>query len=106
MFTSTPSRRKQGKGAPGYLHDVTYAFMRQMINGLGTEQTQFVTTTTDKVYNAVCKMKRATPKTVDLGMDAQGHWVGDSQANEVMLYFHGECCHQVPTPSTSKVVAL
>lgn len=89
MFTSS-SRRKQGKGAPGYLRDVAYAFMRQMFDGLGTEQTQFLIPTTDKVYNLVTKAKRITPKTVDLGNGAQGHWIGQSQANNVMLYIHGK----------------
>lgn len=90
MVTSTSRKRKQGKGAPGYLRDVAYAFMRQMFDGLGTEQTQFLTTTTDKVYNYISRTKQATPKTVDLGSDALGHWVGDSQANNVMFYIHGE----------------
>lgn len=89
MFVSS-SRRKQGKGAPGYLRDVAYAFIRQLFNGLGVEQTQFLTPTTDKVYNYVTKMKRAAPKTVDLETGAKGHWIGHSQANNVMLYIHGE----------------
>lgn len=89
MFTSS-SRRKQGNGAPGYLRDVGYAFIRQMFNGLGVEQTQFLTPTTDKVYNYVTKMKGATPKTVELEAGAKGHWIGLSQASNVMLYIHGK----------------
>lgn len=66
--------------------------MRQLFNGLGAEQTQFITSTTDKMYHYTTVAKGETPKTVDLGSDAQGHWIGHSQASKVMLYIHGKFC--------------
>lgn len=88
LFTS-PKKRAAGHGASGYRRDVAYAGMREMLGGLSAQQVQFMTPTTDKMYNMVTKAKKATPKTVDLGDGAQGHWIGASQANHIMLYFHG-----------------
>lgn len=105
LFTS-PKKRAEGHGASGYRRDVAYAGMREMLGGLSAQQVQFMTPTTDKMYNMVTKAKKATPKSVDLGGGAQGHWIGASQANHIMLYFHGTYLHMrieqriVPAHST------
>lgn len=94
MFTS-PSHRAKGKGAPGYRRDVAYAGIRELLGGLSPAQVQSMTPTTDKVYKLVAKAKGDTPNSVDLGDGAQGHWIGASQANHIMLYFHGMSLHLV-----------
>lgn len=72
--------------------------MRQMLDGLGTEQTQFLIPTTEKVYTFVTKLKSAIPKTVDLSDGALGHWIGDTQANNVLLYLHGMYITHIKPP--------
>lgn len=82
--------RRVGKGAPGYRRDVLYASMRQLLGSLSPAQVQFLSPTTDKVYNMVAKAKGAMPKTVELGENAKAHWIGDYSPKYVMLYLHGE----------------
>lgn len=63
--------------------------MRELLGGLGAEQIQFLTPTTDKMYKYVAKAKKSVPASVDLSEGAQGHWIGNPQAHFVMLYSHG-----------------
>lgn len=86
---TSPIRRSKGQGAPGYRRDVAYAFIRQLLAELGAKQVQFLTPTTDKMYNRIAKRKGKIPKSVELPEDAKGHWIGKPQARSVMLYSHG-----------------
>ncbi|KAJ4387511.1 hypothetical protein N0V93_008104 [Gnomoniopsis smithogilvyi] len=86
---TSPLRRSKGRGAPGYRRDVAYAFIRQLLAELGAKQVQFLTRTTDKMYNRITKNKGKAPNSVQLPEQAKGHWIGNPQARFVMLYSHG-----------------
>jgi hypothetical protein len=50
---------------------------------------------TNKIYDMFVKKARVLPQTVDLGHGAQGHWVGDRNADNVLVWYHG-------TPPTAR----
>jgi len=50
-----------------------------------------LTPSTTNMYKILCKKHNKKPNTVDLGDGARGHWIGDSNARSVMLYFPGMC---------------
>lgn len=54
---------------------------------------------TDKVYNAYAKSAKAIPQTVDIGLGAKGHWIGDENAKNVLIWYHGNI--QAPLLQTS-----
>lgn len=83
-------RRSKAIGAAGYRRDVAYATIRALLAELGAKQVQFLTPTTDKMYIRVAKRKSKTIKSVELTENAQGHWIGNPQAQYVMLYSHGK----------------
>lgn len=85
-----PSQKKpKEQNALGYRRDVCYTVIRGILGGLSTEQVQWVTPTTDKMYYQVAKMKCVTPRSVELPEGAQGHWIGSPQAAYVMMFAHG-----------------
>lgn len=46
--------------------------------------------TTNKIYDQYIKKTRQLPDTVNLGNGALGHWVGDKNAENVLVWYHGK----------------
>jgi hypothetical protein len=46
---------------------------------------------TSDTYTAFMEGKGQTPETVQLAHGAVGHWVGDKNAKNVLIFYHGEC---------------
>ena len=44
---------------------------------------------TNVVYETFAKSKGFTPQTVTLDHGALGHWIGNKDAKNVLLYYHG-----------------
>lgn len=44
---------------------------------------------TNKIYEIYIKKTRQMSETVDLGHGALGHWVGDKNADNVLIWYHG-----------------
>lgn len=82
-------KRTEGKGASGLRRDALYAYLRPLLAGMSAQQTQAVAPTTDKTYAMIAKTKGVKPTSVELPEGAQGHWIGDPNAQYVMLYSHG-----------------
>lgn len=45
--------------------------------------------TTNKIYEQYIKKTRQLPDTVNLGNGGLGHWVGDKNAENVLVWYHG-----------------
>jgi hypothetical protein len=89
-FTSPFVPKKKGKGRT-YRRDVLYAMLREVLTGFDVWEGQYLQPGTDKVYKSVAKRRKWKASSVDLEFGAKGHWLGESDAEYVMLYSHGEC---------------
>lgn len=45
---------------------------------------------TDVIYNRYARARDFMPDTVALAHGAQGHWVGNKNATNVLIWFHGK----------------
>ncbi|KAJ5689829.1 hypothetical protein N7462_004221 [Penicillium macrosclerotiorum] len=66
-----------------------YAIFRQATARLSPTQMQAILPRTNKVYDRYAKQTGLSAQTVDLGDGALGHWVGDRDATNVLIWFHG-----------------
>jgi hypothetical protein len=72
---------------------VLFAALREILSGFSTEEGQYLSPPTDKVYKSVAKSKKWKEHSVDLEHGAKGHWLGHHDAKYVMVYFHGKLIH-------------
>ncbi|CAL5869952.1 uncharacterized protein PFLUO_LOCUS4185 [Penicillium psychrofluorescens] len=66
-----------------------YAIFRKVTARMSPSQIQFVSPTSDKIYNRFAKKSGRVPESVELGHGALGHWIGDRNAPNVLVWFHG-----------------
>ncbi|CEJ61738.1 hypothetical protein PMG11_10260 [Penicillium brasilianum] len=66
-----------------------YAIFRQATARLSPAQMQAILPPTNKIYEQYVKKIGVKPQSVDLGHGALGHWVGDRDATNVLIWFHG-----------------
>lgn len=45
---------------------------------------------TDVVYEQYARSARVKPVTVVLGHGAKGHWIGDTNSQTVLIWYHGK----------------
>ena len=77
------------KGARSFRWDVFYAMLREVVSGFNVAEGQKLTPGTDWVYKRVAGSQQWRAQSADLGDGAKGHWLGHSDAEFVVLYFHG-----------------
>ncbi|KJZ71916.1 hypothetical protein HIM_08672 [Hirsutella minnesotensis 3608] len=77
------------EGAPTYLLHICYAVLRRSTRRLSVAQLQWILPGTDQSYLKYCKQVKAAPRSVDLPHGARGHWIGDPDADNVLLWYHG-----------------
>jgi hypothetical protein len=80
---------KGSTGAPTYFKDVIFSMMRVQLAGLDTAQERYMNGTTTPVYLKWAQDNNIVPESVTLASGAQAHWIGNSTAQKVILYFHG-----------------
>ncbi|PVI02934.1 alpha/beta-hydrolase [Periconia macrospinosa] len=80
---------KGQKGAHNYFKDVSFSMMRTQLGSLNTAQERYLNGTSTPVYLKYAKDNGFTPESVTLPGGAQAHWIGDSSAKKVILWFHG-----------------
>jgi len=85
-----------------FLH-LGYAILRKVTARMSPSQIQFVSPTSDKIYNQFVKKSGLAPQSVELGHGALGHWIGDRNAPNVLVWFHGEPLP--PTPAGDQPIA-
>lgn len=80
-----------------------YAIFRQATARLSPAQMQAILPPSNKIYERYVKKVGVKPQSVDLGHGALGHWVGDRDATNVLIWFHGkQSIQNVQLTSTSK----
>ncbi|PIG84305.1 alpha/beta hydrolase fold protein [Aspergillus arachidicola] len=76
-------------GASGYGLHIGNAALRKLCNRLSAEQFQYMNGPTRSVYETFLQKKGLQPETVPLKHGAQGHWIGNKNAKNVVIYYHG-----------------
>ncbi|KAM3544862.1 hypothetical protein ARSEF1564_002181 [Beauveria bassiana] len=71
-----------------HLH-VANTTLRKATHRLNPLQLQLVSPNTDIIYNQYARARNFKPDTVALAHGAQGHWVGNKNATNVFIWYHG-----------------
>ena len=71
-----------------FLH-LGYAVFRKATARLTPSQLQYVSPPSHKIYEIYTKKTGALPQSVELGNGALGHWIGDRNAENVLIWYHG-----------------
>lgn len=95
------------KGTPTYFLHVTYAMMRKAVTRLSILQLQYakpcqaskdytmliavrwLSPTTNEVYQQYTRQHDIIPQSVELAHGSKGHWIGNKQAKNVLVWYHG-----------------
>ncbi|KAJ5638906.1 hypothetical protein N7528_001296, partial [Penicillium herquei] len=75
--------------AKSLLLHVGYAILRKLTTRLSILQLQLVLPGSSKVYNQFAKRVGYQPLSVELGNGATGNWIGNPQATNVLIWYHG-----------------
>ncbi|OAR00664.1 hypothetical protein LLEC1_04826 [Akanthomyces lecanii] len=71
-----------------HLH-IANTVLRKATHRLEPLQLQLVSPNTDIIYQRYARSRNFEPDTVALAHGAQGHWVGNKNATNVLIWFHG-----------------
>ncbi|KAH8598102.1 prolyl oligopeptidase-like protein [Bisporella sp. PMI_857] len=88
LFTG-PIRSKETKGSGPFYRYVALTAMRTTTRRASPKQIHYLMDPTDDAYLAACKKRGFSPKSEVLGDGTQAHWIGDSNADKLVLNFHG-----------------
>ncbi|KAJ5247711.1 hypothetical protein N7468_002694 [Penicillium chermesinum] len=66
-----------------------YAIFRQATARLSPRQLQFILPPTNKIYERYARKSGQVAETVELEHGGLGHWVGDRNATNVIVWYHG-----------------
>ncbi|KAL1961041.1 hypothetical protein VTO42DRAFT_4929 [Malbranchea cinnamomea] len=80
--------RSQRQAKTLFLH-IGYAIFRRSTVRLSPRQLQYILPSTNAVYRQFARKTKQPPQSVELGHGAAGHWVGDSNAENVLVWYHG-----------------
>ncbi|CRL22773.1 unnamed protein product [Penicillium camemberti] len=80
----------RGKASPKrYDHHILAAVIRKIVDRRSTRQTQYLVPPTSATYETIMKKRGLQPETVALPHDTEGHWIGNKNAKNVIVYYHG-----------------
>lgn len=83
-----------------------YAIFRKATARLSPRQLQFILPTTNKIYDRHARKTGLVNETVKLEDGGLGHWVGDRNATNVIVWYHGKHAqrlHIIPIHHTDLV---
>ncbi|KAL4893632.1 Alpha/Beta hydrolase protein [Aspergillus ambiguus] len=86
MFSGLWRSKKYPKS---WLLHVGYAIFRKATTRMSIAQMQYIMPPSNKVYDLYVRKAKKTADTIDLGHGGLGHWVGDRNAENVLVWFHG-----------------
>lgn len=66
-----------------------YAIFRRATARMSPSQMQFILPGSVTVYNRFAKGVGYQPQSVELSHGASGHWIGDPNATNVLIWYHG-----------------
>ncbi|KAJ6180979.1 hypothetical protein N7519_011440 [Penicillium mononematosum] len=80
----------RGKASPKrYDHHVLSAVIRKIVDRRSDRQTQYLSLPTSAAYESVMKKRGLQPETITLPHNTEGHWIGNKNAKNVIVYYHG-----------------
>ncbi|KAM3465664.1 hypothetical protein MY5147_009226 [Beauveria neobassiana] len=77
------------RDAPSYYQHVAFSVLRKCTERFSPSQMEWALPLTDEVYNIYARSAGAVPRTVELCDGAKGHWVGNPDAKNVLIWYHG-----------------
>ncbi|KAI1207991.1 Alpha/Beta hydrolase protein [Annulohypoxylon truncatum] len=80
---------RESSGAPTFKRYVLYAGMRAVVENMTIRQFQAINPSTTEAYETVAKRKRFRSDIVKLPDGSLGCWVGDRNAETILVWFHG-----------------
>ncbi|KAF2111572.1 Alpha/Beta hydrolase protein [Lophiotrema nucula] len=80
---------KGQKGAHNYFKDVMFTMMRSQLGSLTLAQDRYVDVPTTTAYEKFAEATGFTPHSITLPSGILAHWIGDSAAKKVLVYYHG-----------------
>ncbi|KAF2468919.1 alpha/beta hydrolase fold domain-containing protein [Lindgomyces ingoldianus] len=80
---------KGQKGAQNYFKDVMFAMMRTQLANLSLAQDRYLNPPTTPTYIAFAKAQGFAPESIKLPGGAQAHWIGNTNAKKLIVYYHG-----------------
>lgn len=86
---TTPIRYFSGTGAPTLFEDVSFAAIRTLLRHSDLAVSRSIFKPTTEVYEDLCRKTNTQPRSLDVG-GVRAHWIGDENAEVVVLYFHGK----------------
>ncbi|OAQ62667.1 lipase/thioesterase family protein [Pochonia chlamydosporia 170] len=85
---ATSFRRGPNDEPSLYLH-VVYAAVRKLVVRLSAPQLQWVFAHTPTVYKQQAKSYKMDQRTIELNHGGKGHWIGNPDAEHVLIWYHG-----------------
>jgi len=80
---------KGDNGASTYFKDVMFAMMRTQLGSTNLAQDRYMNPLLPETYDKFAKKQGFAPDSVTLPSGCQAHWIGDRNAEKVILYLHG-----------------
>ncbi|KAJ4288129.1 hypothetical protein N0V90_012146 [Kalmusia sp. IMI 367209] len=91
--------------APSLRKDVLNTAIRTLLTHITVPQSRYLNASTTQRYLSFCKAQKRRPTTIEVPYSngkekAVAHWIGDPDADVVILYFHGGAYFQPATSGT------
>ncbi|KAJ5975701.1 hypothetical protein N7481_009408 [Penicillium waksmanii] len=81
----------RGKSSPKfYSSHLLATAVRTLVDRLSVRQNQYLNAPTPATYKAVMEKRGLQPETVPLPHDAEGYWLGNKDAKNVLVFFHAK----------------
>lgn len=77
------------RDAPTYYLHVAFAIMRKSTQRYSPLQLQYALPTSDQVYQSYARSVKTNPRIIKLASGASGYWVGNKNAKNIVVWFHG-----------------
>ncbi|KAF2870032.1 Alpha/Beta hydrolase protein, partial [Massariosphaeria phaeospora] len=87
-LATAPLRWSSWNGAPVLFKDVFYAAIRTMLEHITIAQARYMYKSTTDTYLDLCAETKAVPNSLHLD-GVMCHWIGDEDADFVILFLHG-----------------
>ncbi|KAB8237401.1 hypothetical protein ETB97_001384 [Aspergillus alliaceus] len=89
LYTAVTGIFRGESGAKEYALHIGNAAIRKMLDRFSVAQLQYLSGPTNSIYETSLNKKGHQPETVPLKHGAQGHWIGNKNAKNVIIYYHG-----------------
>ncbi|GFG12123.1 arylacetamide deacetylase-like 2 [Aspergillus udagawae] len=89
LYTTVTGIFRGSSGAKEYGVHVGHAIVRKMVMRFSILQMQSIAPSTSKAYEQSMTKQGLQAQTVTLKLGARGHWIGNPNAKNVVIYYHG-----------------